>query len=84
MIVKNMSLLRDGTTLCGIHNVLAKDKVDEKVDILYVTTRKASSQMEIKRQRGRNEIIGMINTVKKRRKVKTVLKDYKKRSNEDR
>jgi hypothetical protein len=42
-----MSLLRDGMT-CGIHNVLAKDKVNETVDILYVTTRKALSQMEIK------------------------------------
>jgi hypothetical protein len=65
-------------TLCGIHNVLAKDKVDESVDILYVTIRKASSQMEIKKTWRRNEIIVTINTVKKRRKVKTVLKDYKK------
>jgi hypothetical protein len=35
-------------TLYGIHNVLAKDKVGETVDILYATTSKASSEMEIK------------------------------------
>jgi hypothetical protein len=48
-----MSLLRDGMTLYGIHNVLAKDKVNETVDILYVTTRKASSQLEIKKTTGK-------------------------------
>jgi hypothetical protein len=40
-------------SFCGIHNVLAKDKVDETVDILYVTTRKASIEIEIKKATGK-------------------------------
>jgi hypothetical protein len=39
--------------------------------------------LKLKRQQGRNEIIGTINSVKKRRKVKTVLKNYKKGNDED-
>jgi len=84
MIVKSMLLLRDGMTLCGITNVLAIDKVDETVDILYVLTRKASSKMEIKRHLRQNEIICMINTAKERRKIKTVLKAYERNKDEDR
>jgi len=49
MIVKSMLLPRDGMSLCGIQNVLTKDKVDEAVDILYVTTSKVSSEIEIKK-----------------------------------
>jgi hypothetical protein len=30
-----MPLLREGMTLCGIQNVLTKDKVNETVDICY-------------------------------------------------
>jgi len=48
-----MSLPRNGMTMCGIQNVLAKDKVDETVDILYVTTRKVSSEIEIKKTTGK-------------------------------
>jgi hypothetical protein len=46
MIVKSLYLLREEMTLCGIHNVLAKDNLDERV-----TKRKASSEMEIKKTR---------------------------------
>jgi hypothetical protein len=38
--------------LCGIKNFLAKDKEDETVDLLYVT-RKASSEIEIKKKTGK-------------------------------
>jgi len=62
----------------------AIDKVDETVDILYDTTRKGSSEIEIKRQRRKNKISGTINTVKERRNVKTVLKDYERGNDEDR
>ena len=48
-----MSLMRDRMVLCGIKNVLAKDKEDETVDLLYVTTRKASSEMKIKKTTGK-------------------------------
>jgi hypothetical protein len=41
-------------------------------------------KLKLKRQRGKNEIIVMINIVKERWKVKTVLGDYKKRNDEDR
>jgi hypothetical protein len=44
-----MPLLRDGMTLYGIQDVVVKGKVHETVDILYVMTRKASSEMEIKK-----------------------------------
>jgi hypothetical protein len=40
MIFKSMPLPRDGMTWCGIQNDLAKDKVGERVDILYVMTSK--------------------------------------------
>ena len=48
-----MLLLRDGMTLCGIQDVLAKGKVHETVDILYVMTRKALNEMEIKKTSGK-------------------------------
>jgi hypothetical protein len=31
-------------------NVVSEDKVDEAVDVLYVTTRKASCEVEIKKK----------------------------------
>jgi len=37
----------------GIKDVIAKGKVDETVDMLYVMTRKASSKMEIKKTTGK-------------------------------
>jgi len=40
-------------TLCGIQDVLAKGKIHETVDILYVMTRKASSEMEIIKTSGK-------------------------------
>jgi hypothetical protein len=76
MIVKSRLLPRGGMTWCGIQSVLAKDKVNESFEILYVTTRKGSSEMEIKKTTGKNKISGTMNTVKIRKKVKTVLKDY--------
>jgi hypothetical protein len=39
---------------------------------------------KLKRQGGKNDIIGMMNTVKERRKVKTVLNDYEGENNNDR
>ena len=39
---------------------------------------------KLKRQRVKNEIIGMINSVKKEREVKTSLKDYEKGNDEER
>jgi hypothetical protein len=41
-------------------------------------------QENLRRQRGKNEISGTINTVKERRKFKTVLKNYKSGKEEDR
>jgi hypothetical protein len=35
--------------LCGIKNGLVKDNVDKTVDLLYVTTRKESCEMEIEK-----------------------------------
>jgi hypothetical protein len=37
----------------GIKDVIAKGKVDKTVYILYVTTRKASSEMEINKTTGK-------------------------------
>jgi hypothetical protein len=65
-------------------NALSEDKVDETVDLIYVTTRKASSETEIKKKTGKIEIIGMINNVNEKRKVKTVLKDHERENDEDR
>jgi hypothetical protein len=53
MIVKSISLLRVRNVLCVIKNVLAKDNVDETVHLLYVTTRKASSEMGNKKTTGK-------------------------------
>jgi hypothetical protein len=39
--------------ICGIKEVLVKGKVHETVDILYVMTSKASSEMEIKEAIGK-------------------------------
>jgi len=39
--------------LFGIKNILAEDKVDETVDLIYVTTRKALSEIEIKKKTGK-------------------------------
>jgi len=84
MTVKSNSLLRDRIDMCGIKNSLLADKVDATVDLIYDTTRKASSEIEIKKKTGKTEIIGMINTVKEKRKVKTVLKDHERENDEDR
>jgi len=46
-----MLLLRDGMTLCGIQDVLAKGKVHKQ--LIYVMTRKASNEMEIKKTSGK-------------------------------
>jgi hypothetical protein len=48
-----MPLLRERMTLCGKQNVLAKDKSDETVDILHVTTRKEPAEMENKKTKGK-------------------------------
>ena len=39
--------------MCGIQEVIAKGKVDETVDMLCVTTRKALSEMELKKRMGK-------------------------------
>jgi hypothetical protein len=39
--------------ICGIKEVVVKGKVHETVDILYVMTSKASSEMEIKEAIGK-------------------------------
>ena len=84
MTVKSNSLLRDRIDMCGIKNSLLADKVDATVDLIYDTTRKASSEIEIKKKTGKTEIIAMINTVNEKRKVKTVLKDHERENDEDR
>ena len=43
--IQKYALPRDGMTMCGIQNVLAIDKVDETVAMLYDTTRKESSEI---------------------------------------